>query len=110
MRTPTAQDLNGRLLAAGPRRRGRTIPPDLRKQIVEYCQRALREGQSYAAVAAELDLSVQTLRNWAPRPTFIPVSVTPAPAPERIVVCGPHGLRIEGLTIAHVAELLRSLA
>ncbi len=66
--------------------------------------------------AAELGMSATTLRKWkrdagAGTPAFCEVEVVaPRPAGSTLVVYGPSGLRIEGATMADIAELIRRLA
>jgi hypothetical protein len=43
------------------------------------------------------------------KPGFVPVTVVDGP-PDQIVVHGQHGVRVEGLDLARLAELLRRLA
>jgi hypothetical protein len=66
----------------------------------------------------ELGIPRRSLKLWsaAPRPSgsarFVAVTVAPSEAapPSRIVVHGPGGLRIEGLDLAGLADLVRRLA
>jgi hypothetical protein len=66
-------------------------------------------------VTRELAVRRDTLLAWAgptvaaAKPRFVPVAVVEERA-GRIVVHGPHGVRVEGLDLAGVAELLRRLA
>lgn len=68
-----------------------------------------------SAVLRELGMRRETLAGWvappAPKetPRFVPVTVVETPA-GRLVVHGPGGVRVEGLDVAGVAELLRRLA
>lgn len=107
------------------------FPLALRRSVVAWYQARHAEGQSPPSLCRELGLSSTTLRRWiatmavdAPRevareaaPSFIALTL-PAPAAPRpavalaspLHVVGPHGLRIEGLDVATLAELLRRLA
>jgi hypothetical protein len=103
---------------AGPRGAGRRYPPALRRMAVEYFRRRRAAGTSVEAISRELGVKRHTIVGWtampevaATAPTFVPVSVVAdPPVGPRIVVLGPGGLRIEGLDLAEVAELLRRLA
>ncbi|HTU61890.1 MAG TPA: hypothetical protein VMF89_25710 [Polyangiales bacterium] len=89
-------------------------PAKLREAVVAYASRRRGQKASRDVVAAELGMSVATLSYWcAPartRGTLEPVSIVARPEPTRDVVveCGP--LRVRGLDVASVAELLRRLA
>lgn len=103
---------------AGPRGAGRRYPPAARRLAVEYFRRQRAAGTSVEAISRGLGVKRHTLVGWtvAPEPsaggpTFVPVSVVAdAATSSRIVVHGPGGVRIEGLDLAGVAELLRRLA
>lgn len=100
---------------AGRRGRGRRYPAEVRRRGVEYLRARRAEGAPMSAVLRELGLRRETLEGWdAPtpakvKPRFVPVSVMEAAA-GRIVVHGPGGVRIEGLDVAGIADLLRRLA
>jgi transposase-like protein len=94
--------------------KGGRYPASLRDAVLDYTSRAKRHGKSQAKVAAELGMSVQTLCYWRGllrnRGALAPVTIVAPQAVERdiVVECGP--LRVRGLGIEHVAELLRRLA
>lgn len=72
-------------------------------------------GDKVVDLAEELGLSALTVRRWLKRESaslFRPISIFEARVESRgrIVVHGPRGLRIEGLDVAGVAELLRRLS
>lgn len=100
---------------AGKRGPGKRYPAELKQRGVEYLRARQAAGTPLSAVLRELGLRRETLAGWsAPeetgeRPRFVPVTVEEAAA-GRVVVHGPGGLRIEGLDVAGVAELLRRLA
>jgi transposase-like protein len=96
---------------------GRPYPAHLRAAVLAHAEQRRRAGVSLEAFAAEIGLATTTLRKWmrnalaAAHPAFCEVEIVPAPAPpSALVVHGPAGLRIEGATIADVAELVRRLA
>lgn len=99
---------------------GRPYPARLRTQVLAHVEQRRRAGIALGAVAAELGLAATTLRQWkrsaagAAPPAFYEVEVVapaaPPSAPSALVVHGPAGLRVEGATIAEIAELVRRLA
>jgi transposase-like protein len=82
--------------------------------VVEYASRARHQGKSGAKVAAELGMSSHTLQYWQAaarghgqlQPVKIVAGTTAAQ--EVIIECG--RVRVRGLDIAGVAELLKRLA
>lgn len=83
----------------------------------EYFRRRRAAGAAITEIASALGVKRHTLGAWtlapeapASRPGFVPVRVVDEPASARIVVYGPGGLRVEGLDLAALAELLRRLA
>jgi len=99
----------------GRRGPGRRYPAELKRQGEAYLRARHAAGATTSAAARELGLRRHTLESWMGSaslerpPLFLPVSVTEEPT-WRVVVHGPAGLRIEGLDVAGVAELLRRLA
>jgi hypothetical protein len=96
---------------------GRPYPAQLRSQVLAHVERRRHAGIALEAVAAELGLAATTLRKWkhdaagTARPAFVEVEiVSPSAPPSALVVHGPAGLRIEGATLAEIAELVRRLA
>ena len=100
---------------AGRRGAGRRYPAELRRQGAAYLVARRAAGAKTSAVLRELCVRRDTLAGWSKRagaiakPRFVPVRVVEGPA-TRIVIHGPLGLRVEGLDLAGVAELLRRLA
>jgi transposase-like protein len=105
--------LRKRLRRARSGGRGR-YPLDLRKAVVEYASRARQRGTSGAKVAAELGMSSHTLQYWQAaargHAQLLPVKVVAdATATQEVIIeCGL--VRVRGLDIAGVAELLKRLA
>ena len=108
-----ATELKRLLARARGDKRGR-YPTKLREAVVAYASKRRGQKASRDIVAAELGMSVATLSYWcAParvRGTLEPVTIVarPEPAREVVVECGP--LRVRGLDVASVADLLRRLA
>ena len=98
----------------GKRGLGRRCLAELKRQGEAYLRARHAVGAATSAAARELGLRRHTLESWVGPaslerpPLFRPVSVTEGPA-WSVVVHGPAGLRIEGLAVGGVAELLRRL-
>ena len=108
-----ASELKKRLAASRAARRG-GYPQVLRDAVVAYAAKRRTQRVSRDQVAAELGMSVATLSYWcAPArrtAALAPVTIVGAPTPKQDVVveCGP--LRVRGLDVDGVAELLKRLA
>lgn len=110
-----APELKRRLAQARAKGRGR-YPAALREAVLAYAARRKAERVSQDKVAAELGMSRQTLCYWRAlarnRGGLTPVTIVakpdPVSMPEVVVECGP--LRVRGLDVGGVAELLRRLA
>ena len=95
---------------------GRPYPARLRGAVLAFAEQRRRAGVDLGSVAAEVGLSAGTLRRWKRQEgsgaaAFCEVEIVGArPSTSTLVVHGPSGLRIEGATIAEVAELVRRLA
>ena len=100
-------------VAAG-RSPGGRLRAAARAEVVGLIEQALRDGASYAAIAEMLGVSEQTVVRWRTSSTdteFAPVRVVDASAQTRkLVVHGPGGLRVEGLSLDEVAALLGRLS
>ena len=95
------------------RRGGRRCPRELREEVLEYTRVAKREGKTDVVIASELGMCLGTLQCWrsvARRGRLMPVTIVSSPTPtaEVVVECG--RVRIRGLDIEGVAELLKRLA
>jgi len=108
------EELKRELSVLGPRGRGRPYPKGLLEKILSYTVARRRQGAQLLTVGAELGISGNMLGRWLgarkASPRFERVQVAAGPAPTRtLVVHGPRGLRIEGLDVGGVAELVRRL-
>ena len=110
------EELRLELSQLGPRGRGRTYPKGLLEKLLSYTVARRRQGATIVEVASEVGMSFRTLSRWiGERKTtgrFGRVEVVAATRPASssgagIVVHGPRGLRIDGLDVAGVAELVR---
>lgn len=108
-----AEDLKRRLAKARASGR-RTYPAALREAVVRYASQRRAERVGRDKIAAELAMSAGTLDYWCgqtrPRGSLTPVAIITEPESRREVVveCGP--LRVRGLDVPTLAELLRRLA
>ena len=110
------EELRVELSALGPRGRGRAYPKGLLEKLLSYTVARRRQGASIVEVASEVGINFRTLARWlGARKTgrfgrievvAAPVATTPAVA-ATLIVHGPRGLRIEGLDLIAVAELVR---
>lgn len=96
---------------------GRPYPEALRRAALEYQKERENEGVSARRIAAELGVEKGTLSHWsrARKPSdgaFRAIEVVAEPVREtsRMVVHGPRGLRIEGLTLEELVSLLARLS
>lgn len=111
------EELKAEVAKLGPRGRGRPYPKGLLEKVLSYTVARRRQGAKLIEVAAELGLHKQVLSRWlgekraAKRFDRVEVvaasTAVAASAASTIVVHGARGLRIEGLELAAVAELVR---
>jgi transposase len=99
----------------GARRRCR-YPNGLRQEALAFVDTARRGGMSFGDAAAALGVDRSVLSSWrtgprAPAMRAVEVVAAPvAPSGASIVVHGPGGIRVEGLDLAALAALMRSLS
>lgn len=105
-------------LSRHERGRGKRYSPEMKQQVVAWAQRWRAQGASWAAIADELGLGLDTVRRWclaaaksaSPSRAMVPVRVVAEPAaPQPATLVSLSGWRIDGLTVAEAAEMLRSL-
>ena len=92
-------------------------PEDLRAEIGAAARAGRSAGRSMTSLARELGVSSPTLIQWLRRPArrpWRPVTVAPPAASESPlmtpVLVTPKGFRVEGLDVAGLVTVLRSLA
>jgi len=117
--TKTAARIRAAVRLLGKRGPGRRYPEALKSEVLAYLAERRRTGRGLATTSSELGIPERSIKLWAgaPRassaPAFVTMAVTEArevsPA-SRIVVHAPGGVRIEGLDVASLADLLRRLA
>ena len=106
--------LRAAVLKARRKKRG-AFPSSLQRQLLSYAERRWAEGASTPTVAAEIGVNRHTLAYWRAhqragaklRRVRVVESETGS---GEVVVHGPGGVRIEGLDLDGVAELLRRLS
>jgi transposase len=113
----TRDELKVELSELGPRGRGRPYPKGLLEKLLSYTVARRRQGAKLVEVAAELGMPNHTLSRWVgekraakhfERVEVIAEPAAPAaPTARALIVHGPRGLRIEGLDITAIAELVR---
>ena len=112
-------ELRQELSSLGPRGRGRPYPKELLQKLLSYAVARRRQGASIVAVATELGIHFATLARWlgekksGRRFERVDAGAAPKVAARSLcglVVHGPRGLRIEGLDLDGVVELLRRVA
>jgi transposase len=124
-RKERAAGLRERLATVERKGAGKPFPTELRQAVVAYAAQGFAEGESIDATARALGISAMSIKRWTARlgqhrpacgaemrrveiVTEHQQSKAMAAASE-IVVHTPHGLRIEGLSLAAVAQLVRAL-
>lgn len=112
-----AGQLQRRILALGRRSRGARIPEALRTEVIRYATERRRQGDDVRSIAGALGVSAESIRRWtgAAGPgrarALVPIVVRDdGPASTGLLsVTSPGGYRVEGLTVATAASLLRAL-
>jgi transposase-like protein len=103
----------------GPRAR---YTQEQRQEAVAYVRERQQQGAGIEEAAKELGMSTWTLSRWGSaarraqqepgRAALVPVEVKPARSMARagaLVVHGPGGVRVEGLSVEDAVALLRGL-
>ena len=106
----TLETIRQAVSGLGRHGRGNAYPKKLRAEIVEHARSRRAAGIPIEAIGAELGMPWRTIRRWMPPvrgKRFRPIEIVEAR--RDVVVHGPHGLRIEGLDLDGVAELVRRL-
>ena len=110
------EELRTALSKLGEMGRGKRYPRVLLEKMLSYTVARRRQGATLVAVGGEIGMNWKTLARWlgekkAARFERVEVSApTPVVAlPVPLVVYGPRGVRIEGLDVGGVAELVRRL-
>ena len=96
----------------GRRGLSRRYSRGLQQQAADYWRMRQVAGDALRDVAQALGVAPWSLRRWARDPGVRPVQVVRDTAPERggvVVVLGAEGLRVEGLDLQAIVELLARL-
>ena len=96
----------------------RRFGPELREQIIRYVAHSRAQGVTIKQALMPLALSTSVYFGWlqqsgskaAARPRFLPVRVAAEKVERKgVSVHGPMGVRIEGLAVDEIAELIKRL-
>ena len=115
-----------RELRVCPRSASGHLPASLRARAAKVAIRLLERGEALTSVARSLGVSPPTVREWqklhspgtVEQPSaLVPVRVKvvasaptkPSPSRRLVSVTSPDGYRVDDLTVAEAAELLRAL-
>jgi len=97
-------------------RQGRCFPEGLKDRASRWLSERRAAGVTVSVLAAQLGLAEGTVLRWSTRSahtqtrTLLPVTVVPdASIERRLSVVSPSGFRIEELTFAEAAALLKAL-
>ncbi len=86
---------------------------ELRAEAVAYTRMRLAAGGTLTTVSRELGVAASTLQAWLTAeqssPAFRSVEITDDAPRSALVVYGPCGLRVEGLDVATLIELIQRL-
>jgi transposase-like protein len=104
-------------LLNGGREGRRKFSSELRAEALEYMTARRSQGAKYEEIQLELGLGISTLDNWRRRPrqfrkvVALPRKASKSPPPFRsITVSTTSGIRIDGLAMSEVIELVKALA
>jgi hypothetical protein len=95
--------------------RRRRFAPEVKRAVLRFAREGRAQGESWVSLGRQLGLDGAKLRAWCreargPEVGVIqPVEVVDTPASAPLSVVAPSGVRIEGLSVAGAAELLRLL-
>jgi hypothetical protein len=108
-----------RKLDSIPRGRGRRIPLELRARATAWVAKRRECGDGWGELVDKLGVPASTLQRWTSGPSSRAVMLrrveiaalapAPAPAERTVTLVSPTGVRVEGVTISDVIEILRGL-
>jgi hypothetical protein len=112
-----AERLGAQVQRLERRGRGQKYPLQLKEDLTTYAAERRAAGIGLKTIGAELSVPWRTLSRWtllARRGVHAGICrvrvVDPPQNPTALVVHGPRGVRIEGLDVAAIADLLARLA
>ncbi len=94
----------------------RRYPPEVRVRILDWVDRAKREGMSRTECSDVLGVPMQRLAAWRAEIPPMPKALVPVEVREEMATAcalsfvAPSGHRIEGLSIAEAVALLRAFS
>ena len=98
------------------KRAGGRVPMPLQAAALQYAEQRQAAGLSMKAIGGELGMSWHTLSYWRTRhtrPSATALARVKLVEPEHkdvvVAVHGPSGLRVEGMSVAQLAELIARL-
>ena len=84
---------------------------EARGEVVTIIERTRAEGSSYREIADAIGVKLQTLMSWRAQQQSTALVAVRVSTPSRgMTVHGPHGLRIEGLSLDDIAALWTRLS
>lgn len=96
---------------------GKRYPAELKGRAVQWALQRRRKGDNWTTIGRKVGLGLDTVRRWceadvdapgrARHRALVPVQVVPEPA-ESVGHVSLTGWRIDGLTLAEAAALLRT--
>jgi hypothetical protein len=98
------------------KRKRRKYPAELRQKVIDYVREQRASGVQLKSIGERLGVSATLLHRWEIKPASkfrrVEVSATPAPvaSTSRCVLHASHGVRVEGLVLHELIEILRRLA
>lgn len=112
-RSETGEALRQALASAPREGVGRAYRAEIRQRAIAYVHRRRREGASLESIGRELGVSTTTVVRWTTQAShsFALARVqTPETVAGRIVVHGPRGIRVEGLSLDELVALWERLS
>jgi transposase-like protein len=97
---------------AGGKRKRRQYPTELRQKIIDYVREQRASGAQLKSIGERIGVSPTLLHRWELRRVgkFRRVEVSAPPASSsRHVLHAPHGVRVEGLEVQELVDILRRL-
>lgn len=112
MEDPKSEVEELRQLVAG--REGRHYASELKAKLIAYAERRYSEGASCKQVGDELGVNGHTLGFWRERTAnartpLRPVRVIDETSDARLVLLLRNGIRVEGLSVEQLIEVLRQV-
>ena len=112
MQEPTSEVEELKQLIAHRGGSKRNYPPELKARVNNYASQRYGEGAKPKEVAEELGMNAHTLTSWrerrvGPQSPLRPVRVIDEVDEGRIVVLVRNGIRVEGLSLEQLIEVLR---